>query len=387
MKLMNMRSKILYLLLVFVIAGASGLGGMVAGGVLVARLLQNNSVQSTQVALAAPTLKSALPTVPALVLSNSEIDTQVTRAVEAVGPAVVTIVGTVSGRTSFFGTTTDAQSSGSGIIVSADGYILTNNHVVEGAQKLTVVLADGTNLPATLTGTDQFADLAVVKVTGKMPAVATLGNSDALKPGETAIAIGSPLGSFRNTVTTGVISATGRSMDTGNGYQMENMIQTDAAINQGNSGGPLVNLNGEVVGINTMIVRGSSYSGSVAEGLGFAIPANTAKAVADQIIQKGYYTRPDLGLSWVDILPSIATRYDLPVQWGAYVRSLTAGGPAERAGIQQGDIITQIGDHAISENTSFLNALFYYSPGQKVSVTFLRDGTSRTVDVTLLEMK
>lgn len=151
----------------------------------------------------------------------------------------------------------------------------------------------------------------------------------------------------------GVIRATGRSMDTGSGYQVKNRIQTDAAIHQGNSGGPLVNLAGQVVGINTMIVRGNGYSSAVAEGLGFAIPINTARAVADQIIQKGYFTRADLRIFWVDIIPSIASRYDLPAKRDADIRTSAAGGPAQTAGMAQGDMITKIGDYAIDGNTSF----------------------------------
>ncbi len=385
-----MRTKIFYLVLVVMLAGVSGLGGMAAGGYLMYRFVGMRK-QAAPVTQALPT---PLPTVsapasgaaiPAGVSAN--LETQITQSVEGVGPAVVTVVGTVSGRATFWGMTQDTQSSGSGIIISADGYVLTNNHVVEGAQKLSVILADGSSLPADLRGTDQYADLAVLKVEGKMPGVAVLGNSDQLKPGETAIAIGSPLGSFRNTVTVGVISATGRSMDTGNGYTMENMIQTDAAINQGNSGGPLVNLAGEVIGINTMIVRGNGFNSAVAEGLGFSIPANTARAVAGQIIQKGRFTRPDLGVDYVDIVPSIALRYDLPVQYGAYIRDATAGGPAQLAGIQQGDIITKVGEHAIGENSSFLNSLFYYQPGAKITIELMRNGKTLKVTATLREMQ
>ena len=145
---------------------------------------------------------------------------------------------------------------------------------------LTIILADGSQETAKIVGTDQYSDIAVLKSSGKVPAVATLGNSDVLNPGESVIAIGSPLGDFKNTVTVGVVSATGRSIDTGSGYSIDNLIQTDAAINQGNSGGPLVNLAGEVIAINTLIVRNSG-SGTVAEGLGFAIPIDTAKAVAE----------------------------------------------------------------------------------------------------------
>ena len=132
---------------------------------------------------------------------------------------------------------------------------------------------------------------------------------------------------------------------------------------------------------------GSGYSSAVAEGLGFAIPSNTARTVSEQIIQKGYFTRPDLGVRWVDIVPTIASRYGLPVEWGAYVREVSSGGPADQAGIESGDIITRIGDHPIGENTSFLNALFNYAPGQKIQVEFNRDGKTMTVTATLREMK
>jgi serine protease Do len=382
---MSSRSKIVYLFLVLVIAGMSGLVGMTAGGYLMYHLVgQRESISATAAPLPLPSPVQPNEAPP---VSSSLQEDAVTRAVESIGPAVVTVVGTVGGTVTFWGMSPDTQSSGSGIIVTKDGFILTNNHVVEGAEKLNVILADGTVLPAELTGTDQFADLAVLKVNANTPAVARIGNSDQLKPGETVIAIGSPLGSFRNTVTVGVVSAIGRSMDTGNGYQMENMVQTDAAINQGNSGGPLVNLAGEVVGINTMIVRGNGYSSAVAEGLGFSIPANTARTVADQIIQKGFFARPDLGIQSLDVVPTLAARYDLPVQWGAYVRALAAGGPAEQAGILPGDIITKIGDHEIKENVSFLNALFFYSPGQKVIVALNRKGSPLTFTVILRQMQ
>jgi 2-alkenal reductase len=202
--------------------------------------------------------------------------------------------------------------------------------------------------------------------------------------GETVIAIGSPLGDLTNTITAGVISATGRSIDSDRGYQIEGLIQTDAAINEGNSGGPLVNLAGEVIGINTLVVR-SSGDGSVAEGLGFALPVNTAKAVAEQIIQKGYFSRPYLGIQWQTINPYIALRYNLPVQWGVYVTDVAAGSPASQAGLQQGDIITQIGEVPIDETHSFFNALFQYQPGDVVSVGVARDSREFQVEVRLGE--
>jgi 2-alkenal reductase len=216
--------------------------------------------------------------------------------------------------------------------------------------------------------------------------VATLGNSDKLDPGESVIAIGSPLGDFKNTVTVGVVSATGRSIDTGNGYTIENLIQTDAAINHGNSGGPLVNLAGEVIGVNTLIVRNTG-SGDVAEGLGFAIPISTAQAVAQQIIQKGYFARPYLGISFQPINPDIAARYNLPAQWGAYITDVQSGSPAAVVGLQQNDIVIKVGDVTIDETHSYLNALFNYKPGDTISITVMRDGKETQLRVTLGESK
>jgi 2-alkenal reductase len=233
-------------------------------------------------------------------------------------------------------------------------------------------------------GADPFADLAVLKIEGTPPAVATLGNSDVLNPGEMVIAIGSPLGDFRNSVTVGVISATGRSIDSGQGYQIDNLIQTDAAINQGNSGGPLVNLAGEVIGINTLVVRGAGY-GTVAEGLGFAVPVSTARAVAEQIISKGYFSRPYLGIRWQLVTPRVARAYDLPVEWAIYVTDVLANSPASQAGLQPGDLITRIGEIAIDENHSYIDALFQYNPGDQVTVELVRDGRTRQVQVTLGE--
>jgi len=258
--------------------------------------------------------------------------------------------------------------------------------VVADTKSLTIVLSDGTQQPASIVGADQYSDIAVLKTTGKVPAVATLGNSDLLQPGESAIAIGSPLGDFKNTVTVGVISATGRSIDTGQGYQIENLIQTDAAINQGNSGGPLVDLAGEVIGINTLIVRNTG-SGAVAEGLGFAIPINTAQAVATQIIQNGYIAHPYLGINYQPITPDIASAYRLPAQWGVYITSVASGSPASKAGLQQGDIITSINGTAIDETHQYLNLLLTYQPGEQVKLGIIRNGKSMEVLVTLGQSK
>jgi 2-alkenal reductase len=296
------------------------------------------------------------------------------------------VVGTIPGQQTFFGFTGDQTVSGSGFFITDQGYILTNNHVVEEAKSVKIVLSDGSEQNATTVGTDQYSDIAVLKTDGKVPAVATLGNSDTLDPGESVIAIGSPLGNFKNTVTAGVISATGRSIDAGNGYQIEDLIQTDAAINHGNSGGPLVNLAGEVIGINTLVVRNTN-SGDVAEGLGFAIPVNTAQVIAQQIIQKGYFTRPYIGISFQPITPDIAARYNLPAQWGVYVMKVEENSPASVAGLKEGDIITKIGDTALDETHSYVNTLFTFKPSDQITLTIIRDGKDSQIQITLGEAR
>jgi len=321
-----------------------------------------------------------------VVASYSNVESEIIDVVDKVGPAVVTITANIqSTAMSWFGYRYDQTSTsmGSGVIISEDGYILTNNHVVSEATELSVELADGTTLPGKLVSSDEFADLAVIKVEGTMPGVAKLGNSDRLKSGETVIAIGSPLGNFKNTVTVGVISATGRFLETENGYQMENLIQTDAAINQGNSGGPLVNLAGEVIGINVMIVRGSSSTSTYAEGLGFAIPSTTVKLISEQIIAKGSFSRPYLGIRWADVTPRMATNYRLPVDHGIYIMEVIRGGPADRGGLKENDIITKIGDYAIGEQSSFYNCLFKYGPNETIEIEVNRNGKKQILSVTL----
>ena len=378
------KRRFFYLVLVILLAGAAALSGAAVGGAVVYRI--DSQVRQTVQTSSSPvvqTVSNTKSTNPVMIVNTTQIETTITDAVQKVGPAVVTVSGTVTGQMTPFGSTGGGTVSGSGVFISDQGYILTNNHVVEGTTgDLTITLADGSQEKATIVGTDQYSDIAVLKTNGKVPAVATLGNSDVLKPGETVIAIGSPLGDFKNTVTEGVVSATGRSIDSGNGYQIENLIQTDAAINQGNSGGPLVNLAGEVVAINTLIVRNSG-SGTVAEGLGFAIPINTASAVAAQLMQSGHITRPFLGIGFQPISPDIASAYNLPVQWGAYVTGVASGSPASQAGLQQGDILTAVGNVKIDATHSYINILFTFKPGDQVTVDFVRNGKAQQVQVTL----
>ncbi len=409
--------KLLLFILAIVLLGGSALVGSIAGGVVVYRLMSQNqpgvvatqspssissvstpsvstpsaaSAASVSTPSAASVSTPSAASVPAssqvqtLNVNTTDVETAITQAVQSVGPTVVTVVATIPSQQTFFGPTGDETSTGSGVFISSDGYVLTNNHVIEGADKFQVVYSDGRTQDATLVGADQYSDIAVLKVSGSVPAIAKLGNSDALNPGETVIAIGSPLGDFKNTVTVGVVSATGRSIDTGQGYTIDGLIQTDAAINQGNSGGPLVNLAGEVIAINTLIIR-SSGSGTVAEGLGFAIPINTARAVADQIIQNGHVSRPYLGISWQPITPRVAAIYRLPVQYGVYVTDVASNSPASKAGLQVGDIITAIDKTNIDETHAYINTLFQYSAGDTVTLTMNRNGQQLQIQATLGE--
>jgi 2-alkenal reductase len=385
------KNRILYLGLVILLAGVAALSGAAAGGAVVyqvmnrvdtARLASAASVTESLPASSTSTSKSQSQGTT-LMVDTTQIDTTITQAVQKVGPSVVTVTGTIPGQMTFQGMSPSSTVSGSGVFISSQGYILTNNHVIADTQgDLTIVLSDGTQETAKIVGADQYSDIAVLKTSGKVPAVATLGNSDVLNPGETVIAIGSPLGDFKNTVTVGVVSATGRSIDTGNGYSIDNLIQTDAAINQGNSGGPLVDLAGNVIAINTLIVRNSG-TGTVAEGLGFAIPINTASTVAQQLIQYGSIAHPYLGVSFQAVSPDIANAYNLPVQWGAYVTDVAANSPASQAGLQQGDIITSLGGVALDGTHDYINVLYNFKPGNQVALVYNRNGKTIQVQVTL----
>ncbi len=379
---MSLKRLLIYILAILLVGG-SALFGAMAGGVVVYRLMSKNQVTTgvTPNPLSAQVLPASNNTQD-LVINTTDIETAITAAVQNVGPAVVTVVAKIPGQQTFFGYTGDATSSGSGVFISSDGYILTNNHVIEGSQQIQAIFADGSQQDASLVGADQYSDLAVLKISGYVPAVANLGNSDALNPGETVIAIGSPLGDFKNTVTVGVVSATGRSIDSGSGYSIDGLIQTDAAINQGNSGGPLVNLAGEVVAINTLIIRNSN-SGTVAEGLGFAIPINTARFVSEQIIQKGYVSRPYLGITWQPITPRVSAIYNLPVQYGVYITDVASKSPANQAGLKVGDIITGIDSTSLDDTHAYINTLFQYSAGDTVILTIMRNGKQTEVQVTL----
>jgi len=293
-------------------------------------------------------------------------------AVQRVAPAVVTVLSDSS----------SGNGSGSGVVISQDGYIITNHHVVDEANNLAVVFADSTRQDATLIGSDPLSDIAVIQVSGGVPAVAAVGNAEALMPGEMVMAIGSPLGNFRNTVTAGVVSALNRSV-----ANLEGLIQTDASINRGNSGGPLVNLRGEVVGINTLVVRGapgsSVFGGDQAEGLGFAVPSSIFNNVSQQLIATGEMKYPYIGIRYSQIDGDIAAQEGLTVQNGALVADVEPGTPAEQAGLQPNDIITAVNGVSLAQENSLRYMLTQFQPGDTVELTVLRNGEEIKIPLTL----
>lgn len=263
------------------------------------------------------------------------------------------------------------QGAGSGVIISADGYILTNSHVVEGAKEVIVTLADKQEYRAQIVGRDPKTDLAVLKVEPKAPVpAATMGDSDQLQVGDWVLAIGNPFG-LSHTVTSGIVSAKGRVIGAG---PYDNFIQTDASINPGNSGGPLYNMKGEVVGINTAIIPQG-------QGIGFAIPIDTAKPLIPQLVAKGEVTRGYLGVNIQSITPELAKALNLKEDRGVLVAGVTERSPAERAGIRRGDVIVSYNKKEISEARDLSAMVAQTQVGQETPVAVLRDGTKHDLTV------
>jgi serine protease Do len=310
--------------------------------------------------------------------SNAVID-----AVNRVAPAVVLIQVSTGGG--LFG---GGEGTGSGVIYDADGWILTNRHVVEDAQELIVELNDGRTFEATLYGLDPLTDLAIIKVDATDLPVAPVGSSGDLEPGQLAIAIGNPLG-YKHTVTTGIVSGLGRQILASSANQaaadrLRNLIQTDAAINPGNSGGPLVNSAGQVIGINTAV-------STEAQGLGFAIPIDVAKPIMQQALDGEELVRPWIGVYYSPISPALAEAQDLPVDYGALVGrtdgpAVIEGSPAEVAGLRDGDIIVALDGQGLTEESDLATLILPYEPGDTVTLRVLRDNTATEIEVTLGEL-
>ena len=297
--------------------------------------------------------------------------------VQQVGPSVVTVIN----QQMFQGfDSVQPVGSGTGFIIDAEGHVVTNWHVVNGGQEFLVILSNGERRPATLIGSDRISDLAIVQIEGAVPAFSSFGNSDELQVGEPVLAIGSPLGTYTNTVTEGIVSALGRDLPQSN---YNNLIQHDAAINPGNSGGPLFNLQGQVIGVNTLGV--SDDNGQSIQGLFFALPGNHVQNIAARLISDGRVTYPFFGITYQTINWQIAAQADLPVDNGVYITEISAGGPAEAAGLIAGDIVTAIDGVAVDEQNAFAEVLFLHQPGDLVTVDVLRGSESMAVQLTLIE--
>lgn len=340
-----------------------------------------------------------------IVTSTSQLISQIAKTV---GPSVVSVNVSISGSSSGnsqgfglfgFSQPENEQAAGTGIIISSEGIIMTNRHVVpEGTTNVSVTLSDGTELKSVTvlgrTSSSDNLDVAFLKINdtkGHKLTPATIGDSSSVQVGDDVVAIGNALGQFQNTVTSGIISGYGRSVTAGDSSgsssateNLDNLFQTDAAINEGNSGGPLVNLNGQVIGINTAIAGD-------AQNIGFAIPINDVKGLLDQVVKSGKFSRPYLGVRYVPLTADIAKEYGLSVEQGAFIPpssdasnpSVLSDGPADKAGLKESDVITQVEGTSIDASHSLTSLLSPHQPGDKVTLTVLRDGDTKKIDVTL----
>lgn len=351
------------------VCGAAGVGGGYWGGMLA----QENTARGPVIyqAPAASDSTNLSPTYASTTLTIPEISAKV-------GPSVVEVTTEAVTTNRFFGEYVESG-AGSGVIISADGYLVTNHHVVSGASQVRVRLSDGTEYDAKVVGSDSKTDIAVLKIdaTGLTPVV--VGDSDALQVGEFVLAVGNPLGRLGGTVTDGIISALDRDVTVNN--ESMHLLQMNAAVSPGNSGGGLFNDRGELIGI----VNAKSAE-SEAEGLGFAIPSNTAISVAEELINNGYVTgRPAMGVTVINITDA-QTAYQYGVnQAGVYVQSVNSGSPAERAGLQPGDRFIGIDGSAVSTTSDITSILGEHAVGDTIEVQIVRDSQIVTVSLTLAE--
>jgi len=383
-KIQNISKKIGQLLLIILISFFSGVLGSLT-------ILQLNPKQETN------TQNSTTITQTSVKNENST-----TKAVDKVKDAVVSIITySANSQNSLFGygesdtdtNTEQVSSQGSGVIYKKDGeyaYIVTNTHVINGAKKVDIRLADGTKVPGEIVGTDTYSDIAVVKISSeKVSAVAEFGDSSQLTVGETAIAIGSPLGSeYANTVTQGIISSLNRtvSLKSEDGQAISTKaIQTDTAINPGNSGGPLINIQGQVIGITSSKI--ATNGGTSVEGLGFAIPSNDAIKIIEQLENNGKVTRPALGIQMVNLSNLSTTdlqKLKLPdsITSGVAVRSVQSNMPAN-GHLEKYDVITKVDGNPITSATELQNALYSHSVGDEMTITYYRNGKEETTTIKL----
>jgi S1-C subfamily serine protease len=347
--------------------------GGISGGAAATYLVSRPAPQATPT----PGATSGLPVASAPPVSSGALDRVVVGVVQDLLPSVVTVINYASNG--------QPQSSGSGFVVDAQqGYIITNNHVVEDARTTSagasfdVVFSDDKKVSAKLVGRDPSTDVAVLQVPAQGLKAAVLANSDDVPIGSVVVAIGSPLGEFQNTVTQGIVSAKGRRVAESPQIVLEDLIQTDAAINPGNSGGPLIwAATHQVVGVNTLVA-------SNATGLGFSVSSNTVRQIADELIKNGKVVRGFIGIQYQQLTTRQAAQLGLPSgTTGIVVTQVVSGSPADQAGMRSNDIITKVNDQAIDAEHPLQSVMVKFRPGDRVKLTFIRDGKEQTVDVTL----
>ena len=356
--------------------------GGISGGAVATYLTSSGATTAAPANASSPGRSAApsgstLPLPPSSSVAPSSFDQQIVGVVQDLLPSVVTVINYASSG--------QPQSSGSGFVVDASrGYVVTNNHVVENVRDsnagaaFDVVFSDNRKVVAKLVGRDPLTDLAVLQVPAQGLKAALLGNSDDVPVGSAVVAIGSPLGEFQNTVTEGVVSAKGRRVAETRDIFLEDLLQTDAAINEGNSGGPLIwAATRQVIGVNTLVA-------SNATGLGFAISSNTVRQVADELIRNGKIVRGFIGIQYTLLSPRQAAQLGLPAGTaGIIVSQVVPGSPAQQAGLRPNDIVTKVNDQLIDVTHPLQTLLVRFRPGDKVKLTLFRDGREQSVDVTL----
>jgi len=304
-------------------------------------------------------------------------ESQITTAVEKLSESVVSIDSVRVARNYGYGFV-PIEGKGSGVIIDPRGYVITNNHVIDGAARVQVHLKDGRSFVGEVVGADSQTDVAVIKVDAENLPAASLADSEKLKVGQIVLAIGNSLGLQGGpTVSMGVVSALGRPLP-GADFIFEGLIQTDTAINPGNSGGPLADINGRVIGLNTAMIP-------YAQGVGFAIPSNTVKFVSNQILEHGRVIRPWLGISGANLNPALARRYDIPTDSGVLVVEIDSRGPAYEAGLRVGDVLVELGSQKVKEMKDVISALSKLHVREYVDVGFVRLGGKRSASIRLIE--
>lgn len=366
------------------LGGALGTGGTFAAMKVFGNNIGTTSAAKSNTTNSTAVIKTADNNGKAVAMQTVKSDGTKLTAAQVYQNNVNSTVGiTTEITTNYFGYKTTAAASGSGFIITEDGYIVTNYHVIEGANSVKVTTYDNTQYDAEIVGSDESNDIAVLKIDASGLTPVTLGDSEALNVGDDVVAIGNPLGELTFTLTSGVVSAMDRQITTSNSVMM-NLIQTDCAINSGNSGGALFNMYGEVVGVTNAKYSSNSSTEASIDNIGFAIPINTVQDIITSIIENGYVVKPYIGVS-VETVSSDMTGYGIPE--GAVVRAVNEDSPAEKAGLKENDIITKVNDDTIKSSNDLVSKIRKTAKGDKLTLTVYRKGEELTIDLTVDETK